>query len=228
MSRHPSFRLIIFDLDDTLVSSAATWQQAEARLFRRLGHAYDPAIANQYKGMNALDVGRTIHRILHPPTLTGEDCAQLLRAYLLEEYATPLPPMPGADALLRALAGRYPLCVASGSPLEGIQTLLHRCGWDDLFAFGLSSEGVAHGKPAPDIFLAAAQQGDCAPADALVIEDSLHGVRAAKAAGMTCYVVPSSTDPAIPALADATFNSLADLIPRLGHPCPAGLKTGES
>ncbi|HOF89947.1 MAG TPA: HAD family phosphatase [Armatimonadota bacterium] len=208
------FDLIIFDMDDTLVHSAATWKTAEARLFRLLGQEYMLAVAQQYKGMNALDVGRVMWENLRPDGYTAEDCGRILREYLLEGFAGPLEPMPGAEALLRALRGRR-LCVASGSPPEGIRLALGRFGWLDDFACILSSEGVARGKPAPDIFLAAARAGNVDPAACLVIEDSLHGVRAGKAAGMTVYAVPSGPDPAIAAAADRAFPDLAAMIPAL-------------
>jgi HAD superfamily hydrolase (TIGR01509 family) len=209
------FALIIFDMDDTLVHSAATWKQAEARLFRLLGHEYAPEIAQQYKGMNARDVGRVVWENLRPDGYTAEECSTYLRQYLLEGFAGPLEPMPGADALLQALRGRHRLCVASGSPPDGIRMALSRFGWLDCFEFLLSSEAVAKGKPAPDIFLAAARAGNADPAACLVIEDSLHGIRAGKAAGMTVYVVPSSDDPAIPHAADKAFSSLDAMIPTL-------------
>jgi HAD superfamily hydrolase (TIGR01509 family) len=208
----PPFHLVIFDMDDTLVSSAPTWQQAERRLFRLLGHDYLPEVAQRYKGMNAWDVARTAHDILQPAGITVAECQHAMRAYLLEAFAGPLEPMPGAGALLEALAGRVPLAVASGSPLEAIRGVLARFAWTDAFTWLLTSEDVPRGKPAPDIFLATAAAAGVDPANALVIEDSLHGVRAAKAAGMTCFVVPSSSDPAIPATADRTFPSLDAMI----------------
>ncbi len=208
------FDLIIFDMDDTLIHSAATWKTAEARLFRLLGHAYTPAIARQYKGMNAWDVGRMTWENLRPDGYTAEDCGRILREYLMEGFAGPLEPMPGADALLRALQGRR-LCVASGSPPEGIRLALDHFGWLECFEFILSTESVARGKPAPDIFLAAARKGGVDPTACLVIEDSLHGVHAGKAADMTVYVVPSSPDPAIATAADQWFPDLAAIIPAL-------------
>lgn len=207
-----SFDLIIFDMDDTLVHSAATWKTAEARLFRELGHNYSPEVAQQYKGMNARDVGRVIWENLRPAGYSAAACGEMLRGYLLEGFAGPLEPMPGADALLRALRGQCRLCVASGSPPEGIRLALDRFGWLDCFKFILSSEGVLRGKPHPDIFFAAAREGGADPAACLVIEDSLHGVRAGKAAGMAVYVVPSSDDPAIAAAADQVFGRLDAMI----------------
>ena len=115
-----------------------------------------------------------------------------MRRFLLEAFADPVAPLPGADALVRALAPHYPLALASGSPEEAIRGVLESAGWAPLFRVVVSSESVAAGKPAPDVFLAAAARLGAAPARCLVFEDSLHGVRAARAAGMRCFVVPSS------------------------------------
>jgi HAD superfamily hydrolase (TIGR01509 family) len=206
-----SFAAVLFDMDDTLVASAATWKQAEHRLFARLGHDYSPEIASLYKGMNARDVGRTIYRQLRPAGYTDETCGRLLREFLLEGFHGPLTALPGADALVRQLAGRLPLALASGSPLEGIRLVLERFGWTDCFSLIVSSEEVREGKPAPDVFLEAARRLAVPPARVLVIEDSLHGVHAAKRAGMTCFAVPSNPDPRIAAEADRSFISLEEM-----------------
>ncbi len=206
-----SFRLLIFDLDDTLVSSAQTWRVAELRVFQELGAEFDVRVAARYKGMNAVDVGRVIYEQLLPPGYTAQQCSHLMRGFLLEEFRKPVQAMPGAEALIRATYGQFPLAVASGSPLEVIREVLAQRGWTNCFRLLVSSESVAHGKPEPDVFLETARQFGCTPGEALVFEDSLNGVSAAKRAGMTCFVTPSSDDPRIPREADCAFSSLADI-----------------
>ncbi|HEX2951729.1 MAG TPA: HAD family phosphatase [Armatimonadota bacterium] len=206
-----SVRLVIFDMDDTLVASADTWGQAERRLFRLLGREFDPAIAQLYKGCNARDVGRVIFEQLRPAGYTADDCGQLIREFLFSAFQGHLRMMPGADVLLSRLAGRYSMAIASGSPLDVIQLVLERFTWQQYFDLLISSESVVWGKPAPDVFVEAATRYGCRPCEALVIEDSLYGVHAAKSAGMSCFVVPSSDDPHIIAAADRAFASLADI-----------------
>lgn len=209
------YRLLIFDLDDTLVS-ARYWTPAETRLFNLLGQPFRPDIAQCYKGMNAGDVGRAIHAHLKPENYSTEDCARLLREYLLEMAGQETTqPMPGADALLRALAGKVEMAVASGSPLSVIRLMLERFGWLDYFTHLVTSEELAHGKPAPDVFLEALRRAGHPPQDAVIIEDSLLGVRAANAAGIPCFVVPSSDDARIVQLADRVLPSLKEMIPVL-------------
>ena len=209
------YKLLIFDMDDTLIASAKTWGRAEDRLFRQLGHARDQRIAEQYKGMNAWGVGRVIFENLRPSDMDAQQCGQLMRDFLLEEFRNGAQPMPGADALLRLLAPCCPLSVASGSPLQVIQAVLAQHHWSELFQLLITSEDVARGKPEPDVFLETARQFGCAPHEALVFEDSLNGVRAAKRAGMHCVVIPSSDDPRIRDEADRVFFSLAQVTPAI-------------
>ena len=206
-------RALIFDMDETLVASGSVWQRAERQLSARLGQEYDPVLAQRYKGMNALDVGSAIHAQLQPAEYSAPECGRLLRELLCAEFRGALTAMPGADMLLRRVTGHYPLAIASGSPLEAIRLVLARFQWTDFFALLVSSESVARGKPAPDVFLAAAQGLGCPAETCLVFEDSLHGVRAARAAGMHCFVVPSSADATIRLEANRCFASLAEITP---------------
>lgn len=206
------YRLVIFDMDDTLVSSSSTWINAETKLYEYIGRAYSSEAASGYKGMNAMDVGKSIHRYFHPENLTEDDCGEMLREWLLEEFRGPIHSMPGADDLLGRLSGRIDMVVASGSPVEGIREALEGLGWTRYFRDVISSEEVVRGKPEPDVFLEAARRMGCMPGEALVIEDSLHGLRAAKKAGMDCFVIPRTDDIHIAAEADSTYPRL-DCVP---------------
>lgn len=204
-------RLLIFDMDDTLVASHVTWGRAERRLYRQLGQDFAPRIAELYRGCNAWDVGRIICEQVQPQGYTPRECGRMLREYLLEEFQGRAVPMSGADDLLQRVAGRYRLAVASGSPAEAIRLVLARFGWTGCFDLVVSSEEVARGKPEPDVFLETAARAGCLPREALVIEDSLNGVLAARRAGMICFAVPASDDLRIAATADRVFASLTDI-----------------
>lgn len=208
---------LIFDMDDTLLATSAQWRHAENTLLAALGQEWSADLAARYKGMNALDVAATMHRVLAPapvPTLSLPSCQQIMRGALLDAFAaTPPLPMPGALDLVPALAQRYPLALASGSPLEAITSATQRLDLHRHFTVVLSSESVARGKPHPDVFLAAAAALGVRPGQCLVFEDSLIGVQAARAAGMAVFAIPSG-DPApfIP-LATRVFASLAEITP---------------
>lgn len=204
--------MIIFDMDDTLFGTASLWQQAENHLLKSLGSAWSPEIAQQYKGMNALDVAATIHRLLQP-RVSVEHCQKTLRDALIAGFEAHMPePLPGAMACVERLAKTYPLALASGSPLCVIEAVLAHHGIRSKFQCLISSESVPHGKPAPDVFLAAAAGLGAAPESCIVFEDSLVGVRAAKAAGMHCVAIPSSHPEEIAKIADRVFYSLLDRV----------------
>lgn len=208
---------VIFDMDDTLISSRTTWQPAETRLYNALGSDYRPDIAKRYRGLNAADVGRTIHDALKPAEYTDADCARLMREYLIDAFDSTVRPMPGADELLRRLHGRFPLAVASGSPMAGIRKAMEAVGWADYFHILVTSEDVERGKPEPDVFLEAARQLRLPPEQCLVIEDSLAGLNAARAAGMPCFVVGTDGPPELGEKADRLYTSLAEIEPAHIH-----------
>ncbi|MEE2861668.1 MAG: HAD family hydrolase [Pseudomonadota bacterium] len=112
-----------------------------------------------------------------------DDFEASYRARLLDRFATELAPTPGIDAVLRAL--RRPVCVATSSSPPRVARTLQLLGLADRFGpHVFTASQVAHGKPAPDLFLFAAAKMGCDPDHALVIEDSVPGLQAARAAGM--------------------------------------------
>src|SRR4051812_32248198 len=117
------------------------------------------------------------------------------------------PGISGAVDAVRRVAAHRPVALASSSHRAVIDAALRATDLTDTFRAVVSSDEVAHGKPAPDVFLEAAHRLGVDPARTLVVEDSLNGVRAAKAAGMTVVLVPNQSVP--PA---AGANDLADLV----------------
>ncbi len=126
------------------------------------------------------------------------------------------PRIDGAVETVRRIASDWPVAVASSAHADVISVALETTGLTDTFAAVVSSDEVAHGKPAPDVYLEAARRIGSAPAGCLVVEDSLNGVRAGIAAGMTVVLVPNhSVPPAAGAveLADVVLERLTDLDP---------------
>ena len=203
-------RACIFDMDDLLVRSTPLWRAAEMHLLQRLGATWSDALALKYKGMNALDVARVIHAQL-APTLSLSQCQSILRQRLIEEFKGNFEPCSGALTLVRHLHQRYPLALASGSPLEAIQMALSRIGLLQCFGCIVSSESVPRGKPHPDVFLEAAAQLGHRPEHCIVFEDSLIGVQAARSAGMHCYAIPSCHPKEIAVLATSVFDDLGQI-----------------
>lgn len=201
-------RAIIFDMDETLVATGALWRRAETGLLTKIGHEWSAQLASTFKGMNAFDVARTIHKALKPK-LAVEECCRIMREGLFQAFEEgPIAPMPGALECIQRAASIAPLALASGSPLPLIELALTQLGVKEKFALLVSSESVPRGKPNPDVFLAVAATSGVTPSNCLVFEDSLVGVQAAKAANMMCIAVPSSRSTRIRDHADKVFASL--------------------
>lgn len=126
------------------------------------------------------------------------------------------PLIDGAVEAVRRIALERPVALASSAHREVIDAALAATGLTDVFHVIVSSDEVAHGKPAPDVYLAAAQRLGVEPATCLVVEDSYNGVAAARAAGMTTVLVPNASVPPAPGtaeLADVVLSRLDSLDP---------------
>jgi beta-phosphoglucomutase-like phosphatase (HAD superfamily) len=126
---------------------------------------------------------------------------------------------------VRRLAQDWPLALASSSHPRVIEAALEGTGLRDAFRSVVSSDEVEHGKPAPDVFLEAARRLGVEPSETLVVEDSLNGLKAGRAAGMTTVLVPNrSVPPAAGSeeVADVVLDRLADLDPAAISPARDG------
>jgi HAD superfamily hydrolase (TIGR01509 family) len=137
---------------------------------------------------------------------------------MLAAYGQHLPLLDGAVETVNRLAARYPLAVASSSNRPIIDTVLEVSGLAGSFQATVSSEEVARGKPAPDVYLEAARRLGVSPGRCAAIEDSHSGIRSAKAADMLVVAIPNPTyPPGADALAqaDVVIGSLEELTPEL-------------
>ena len=115
---------------------------------------------------------------------------------MLEAYRRELPLLPGAVEAVRRAAAAFPLALASSSNREVFEEVLDLAGIADCFSATVSSEEVARGKPAPDVYLEAARRLGVAPERCAAVEDSHAGIRSAKSAGMRVVAIPNATLPA--------------------------------
>jgi HAD superfamily hydrolase (TIGR01509 family) len=174
--------LLIFDCDGTLVDSELIALEVLSDMMGEFGSPMSVAACLEaFMGRHNDDILLEMERRLGRALPTGE--GQRMRERMLTRMKTELQPVPGVAAVLEALAG--PRCVASSSDLKRIAMTLDITGLSRFFGAHLfSAAQVAHGKPAPDLFLFAAHAMGFAPGDCLVIEDSVAGVEAGVAAGM--------------------------------------------
>ncbi len=173
--------LTIFDCDGVLVDSELI---ALSELSILMGEHGAPMSVGEcrdaYMGMHNADIVRAIEARVGL-ALPGEGLR--IRARMIERFRRELQPVPGIAAALTQLDGAR--CVASSSDRARIALTLELTGLSAYFGEHLfSGTEVARGKPAPDLFLHAAAVMGVAPADCVVVEDSVMGVRAGVAAGM--------------------------------------------
>ena len=178
-----NFDLIIFDCDGVLVDSEVISCRAHAETLTRHGYPITAEqVLERFLGRSmrqaTLEVEAEIGRSL-PNDFQSQTYAEIFRLFAASLEATP--------HISEALAQiALPVCVASSGPPEKISASLNRVGLYDRFAPHIfSAVQVRHGKPAPDLFLFAAEQMQISPARCLVIEDSVAGIAGAIAAGMT-------------------------------------------
>ena len=137
------------------------------------------------------------------------------------QYRETLPLIPGAVDAVRRIAGGWRLGLASSSNREIIDLVLEHAGLTDAFAVTVSSEEVARGKPAPDVYLEAARRLGADPARCVAIEDSSNGLRSAAGAGTAVVAIPNREFPPDPdalALAGVVLGSIEELAPDVVRP----------
>jgi len=208
---------VVFDLDGVIVDSEQVWDDVREQLVReRNGRWHDGAQAAMM-GMSSPEWSRYMHDELGLPESPGEINDEVVRR-MLERYRESLPLIDGAVDAVRRLAAAFTLGVASSSNRPLIDAVLEGAEIADRFAVVVSSEEVARGKPAPDVYLEAARRLRHEPAQCAAVEDSSNGLRAAHAAGIRVLAFPNAHYAPAPdalALADVVVTSLAELTPEL-------------
>lgn len=188
---------VLWDLDGILVDSEPVLFEAERLLLAEHGAELTAQIKREYVGLGGREV---LAALAGHFGLTPDLAAWTARKIeLASELLDSVRPFGPTTAMVRALSAEgVPMAVASGSPPAAIDRSLTAAGLAELLPVRVSVEQVAAGKPAPDVFLAAARRLGVPPADCVVVEDAVPGVLAARAAGMRCVAIPSITDPLDP------------------------------
>jgi HAD superfamily hydrolase (TIGR01509 family) len=175
--------LIIFDCNGVLVDSERIAAAVAAESFNRIGIPLTADLVIRYFfGRRPADMFATVEKAMQrslPPDFAAE-----VATATIERLREDVRPMPHAAHALTWL--REPKCVASSAPKDRMRISLETAGLDRFFEGNLfSASDVSRGKPAPDLFLHAAEHMDVPPGQCIVVEDSPAGVTAAAAAGMT-------------------------------------------
>jgi HAD superfamily hydrolase (TIGR01509 family) len=176
-------QLIVFDFDGVLVDSEILSNRVLASVLSELGYPMTPAESHRrFTGLNVRTVREAVERDRGRPL--SSEFEAMVREQAHRRIETELRMVAGADILLRGLSG--PRCIASNSGPLWIDLALEATGLDTFFLpeHRFSAAQVAKGKPAPDLFVHAATAMGIDPTACIVIEDSIHGVRGARTAGM--------------------------------------------
>lgn len=207
------YDLVIFDNDGVLVDSEPISNRLLAGYLTELGHptSYEDSLKD-YMGaamhrVHDLVLERTARRL-------PDDFDDVFHGRVFAAFERELEPVPGAVGVLEKLAADgVAYCVASSGSHERIRVGHRKTGLDRWFDDGriFSSQDVGRGKPAPDLFLHAAERMGVAPGRCVVIEDSPLGVQAAVAAGMDVYGFTGMTPAARLASATQLFGDMGEL-----------------
>lgn len=208
---------VIFDLDGVLLDSEQRWNEAKEALVREAGGRWRDDAPTVMMGMSSPEWSAYLHDELGVPLDADAINRDVVRR-MEEGYARALPLLPGAHEAVAALAARWPLGLASSSNREIIDRVLELAGFAGAFGATVSSEEVARGKPAPDVYLEVARRLGVAAERCVAIEDSANGLRAAAAAAMPVIAVPNPhyppSDDAL-ALAAARVGVVGEVTPAL-------------
>jgi HAD superfamily hydrolase (TIGR01509 family) len=206
---------VVFDLDGVLLESEEIWDDVRERYVRERGGRYDADAQRAMMGMSSKEWSRFIHEQLGVETSPAEINADVVDL-MIARYREHLPLVPGAREAVERMAAVFPLAIASSSNGPLIAVALELAELTELFRATVSSEEVARGKPAPDVYLEAAWRLGVDPERCAAIEDSHSGIASAQAAGMNVVAIPNRRyPPDAHALAKAVvvLESIAELTP---------------
>jgi HAD superfamily hydrolase (TIGR01509 family) len=185
-------KLIIFDMDGLMIDSEPFHQKAFDTVFQKYGKRLTVEDNNTfYVGISDRDAAGDMVKRYSLPLSPEELVREKQKAYK-ELVAHQINPQEGLIHLLKDLQDNgYMKVIASSSMLDEIELIVNRLKIQEYIENYFSAQQVENGKPEPDIFLLAAEQMKVKPDQCLVLEDAPSGVKAAKAAGMDCFAIPS-------------------------------------
>jgi HAD superfamily hydrolase (TIGR01509 family) len=186
---HP-FQAYIFDCDGTLVDSMPLHYIAWVESLKQHDAPFEftEEVFYAHAGIKEQDVVK----ILNAQYGTNIDPVSVdeLKMEIFSKRIPEVQPVRPVAEFAKSLAGRFPMAVASGSEEPTVRGCLEATGLIHLFETIITPKLVKHGKPAPDMFLLAAERMGIRPSECLVLEDGNSGLEAAKAAGMQAVFIP--------------------------------------
>lgn len=204
---------VVFDLDGVLIDSEPVWERVRRAYVDEVGGRWLPDSQRRLMGMSTAEWSAYLASDLHVGR-PAETVARQIIERMADAYAADLPLLPDAVEVVRRLADRWPLGLASSSPRTLVDEVLRDAGLTGAFRATRSTEEERHGKPAPDVYRSVAAALGADPRRCVAVEDSSNGLRSAGAAGLIVVAVPRPAYPPDPdalALATVTLTGLAAL-----------------
>lgn len=205
-------RCVILDLDGTLLNTDGVIGEVLKVFLDKHGKQWDGREGPKIVGKTPFEAASAIVEDYGLPCSTSEFLSGI-SPFFSDQWCN-IKALPGANRLIKHLRNHgVPMALASNSPRESIEAKIsYHDGWKNSFSVILGGDEVRTGKPFPEIFLEAAKRLNVDHSSCLVIEDSLPGVAAGKAAGMEVIAVPSLPKQShLYTAADEVINSLLDL-----------------
>lgn len=190
---------VIFDMDGVVSDTQSIHSRIECQMLAELGIAITEAeVTRRFAGSSLKEqfVTLFVENGLVCPDL---DELTKRKRELFYACSAEFVAIEGTREVIRQLQSRERIALASGSSLITIDRVLTRIGMLDAFAVIASAEEVPRGKPAPDVFLLAAERLGAHPRDCVVIEDAVNGMIAAREAGMRCIALAPDPSQELPA-----------------------------
>ncbi|KFZ83517.1 hypothetical protein ED92_06345 [Amycolatopsis sp. MJM2582] len=200
-------RAVVFDCDGLLMDTEPCWSVAETELFARRGLPFGADEKALVIGKSLPAAADAMAEAFGEPDAGAEIADELLRL-VTEVVTAKAEAMPGARELVELTAAAVPVAVASNSPRALLDAALVRGGLAAMFPVKLAADEVTAPKPDPEMYLTACALLNVEPADALAFEDSMTGLRSARAAGVPVIGVPTLKHQDFPA--DVVIGSLRD------------------
>jgi beta-phosphoglucomutase-like phosphatase (HAD superfamily) len=185
---------VLFDLDGVIVDSEPVWEEVRRAYVAAHGGTWQSDTQRRLMGMSTGEWAAYLSGDLGVDR-SPEQVATEVVAEMTRRYAERVPLIDDAGEVVRRMAARWPLGLASSSPTRLIAAALAATGLADAFGATMSTEETARGKPAPDVWLAVAARLGVDPTRCVAVEDSSNGVRSAAAAGMRVVAIPHGSYP---------------------------------
>ena len=204
---------VVFDMDGLLVDSEPVWDSARKSMADEAGAPWTPADHKAVMGVSTEEWADYMIEHLEL-TLTPQEVVDAVIGRMTEMYRAGVPYFPGAIEMVDRAAASFRTGLASGSHPALIEIVTADAPMQGKFEVIVAADDVGRGKPAPDVYLAAAERLGVDPADCVCLEDSGNGILSGATAGMRVIAVP---DPRFPpsaeklARADLVVSSLAEV-----------------